>query len=509
MFLKTLLSSKEVIEQADISRATLNNYIALGILPKPEVRLPDQAIVRAPRIGYFPSSVLDTLKEVSQLKASGYTMARIADRLKAFHASGNETNGDGIHHIAKSSVSPPSSHALGLTIDHINDPAYLLNYRFQLEWCNEMAEKEIFGYPLILSKHIKERNIFQILFDNKGIRTNSGFEDILRFHLSLAKGKLSKSSLLIRDLKIEPEYMAQLTQLDHGVEASDMKHLICMEVNLSAPGDSVAQPTRIFASFFREGMFIVFLPLDDGKDPLLRVLARRDLVIRDLLCKRQPYLTHMSVLVADLQSSYKICAELPPEEYFELINTIWNMMTPLLRKYYATGGKHAGDGVVYYFFPQPEKNHILNAIRCAREMKELMLKINRAWRNRKSWSNELLLNIGIDQGEEWFGTYQTATQHEFYVLGETVNRAGRLSDFARHGSIWTTKDSLSKLTVEEKGSIHFGIKRNGKNGPVFSPSSYARVSDLISIESPRYEKMLDIEGLPVTEIFDVAVSNSE
>jgi len=507
--LETLLSSKEVIEKTNISRATLNNYIALGILPKPEVRLPDQGVVRAPRIGYFPSSVLDTLKEVKRLKASGYTMVRIAARLKASHSSRDEINEGGIHHIVRPPVSLPSPPALELTIDHINYPAYLLNHRFQLEWCNELAEKEIFGYPLILSKHIEERNIFQMLFDSKSIRTNNGFEDILRFHLGLAKGELSKSFLLIRDLKIEPEYMAQLTHLDQEVEASDTKPLVCVEVNLAASGEPVAQPTQIFASFFREGVFIVFLPFNDEKDPLLRVLARRDLVIRDLLRKRQPYLTHMSVLVADLQSSYKICAELPPEEYFELINTVWNIMTPLLRKYYATGGKHAGDGMVYYFFPRPDKNHILNAIRCAQEMKESMLKINREWRNRKSWSNDLLLNIGIDQGEEWFGTYQTATQHEFYVLGETVNRAGRLSDFARCGSIWTTKDALSKLTVEEKRNIHFGIRRNGENGPVFSSSSYARISDLISMKSPSYEKMGDIKGLPVTEIFDVAVSDAE
>jgi len=401
---------------------------------------------------------------------------------------------------------PP--HTLELTIDHLDDPAYFLNHKFQLEWCNTLAEEKIFGQTLTLSKYIKERNIFQILFDNQKVNNAGWFEDILRFHISLAKGKLSNPDVLMSDLNVEPESMTRLIRLRDEVEPAEIKPLICMEVNL-CQRDETVHPTQVFAFFFREGIFIIYLPAGDKKDSLLTVLARRDLVIRDLLRKRRPYLTHMSVLVADLQSSYKICAELPPEEYFELINSIWNAMGSLLRKYYATGGKHVGDGVVYYFFPQPEENHVLNTLRCAQEMKDTMLKINREWRNRKNWSNELLLNIGIDQGEEWFGTYQTATQLEFTVLGETVNRAGRLSDFAKFGSIWATKNALATLTENERESIHFGIKRNSTRGSVFTPSSYSQISNLIDMESSKHDKIMDISELPVAEIFDVALPDAK
>ncbi len=400
-----------------------------------------------------------------------------------------------------------SLHTLELTIDHMDDPAYFLNHKFQLEWRNDLAEKKIFGQALTLSNHIKERNIFQLLFDSQKVTNTDGFEDILRFHLGLAKRKLSNPDVLMSDLNIAPESMARLTRLRDEVEPAEIKPLACMEVNLSPRSENV-HPAQVFAFLFREGIFVIYLPAGNKKDSLLTVLARRDLVIRDLLRKRRPYLTHMSVLVADLQSSYKICAELPPEEYFELINSIWNTMESLLRKYYATGGKHVGDGVVYYFFPQPEENHVLNTLRCAQEMKDAMLKINREWRNRKSWSNELLLNIGIDQGEEWFGTYQTATQLEFTVLGETVNRAGRLSDFAKYGSIWTTKNALSTLTEKERADIHFGIKRDSAHGSVLTPSSYSQISNLIDMESSGHEKIMDISGLPVAEIFDVTLPDS-
>jgi len=419
----------------------------------------------------------------------------------------NQHTGRAHKAIKKPKAVSASAHTLELSIENMDYPAYLLNHHFQLEWCNDLAGNILFGGTGHLSNHIEDRNIFQLLFESATVRNTDGFPDILSLHLALAKNKLSNSVSLINRIKIKPEYMTTLLHLHDQVEPAD-KPIVCMDIEMAQAGDK-PKPTQVFASFFREGILIVFMPETDEQDPLLRVLARRDLVLRHLLCKRRPYLTHMAVLVADLQSSFKICAELPPEEYFELINEIWKTMEPLLRKYFAASGKHAGDGVVYYFLPHPEKNYILNALRCAYEMKEAMRGIDRAWRIRKNWSNKLLLNIGIDQGEEWFGCYQTATQLELTALGETVNRTGRLSEFSRDGRIWTTKNVLFILTQEEKESIHFGIRRSSEHESVISPASYAQISSLVDIDNPRYEKMLDIRGLPVTEIFDVAIPDSQ
>ena len=57
-----MISSKELIETAEISRATLNNYVGLDLLPKPVVTK-SQSISdgKAPRLGYFPDSALSTV----------------------------------------------------------------------------------------------------------------------------------------------------------------------------------------------------------------------------------------------------------------------------------------------------------------------------------------------------------------------------------------------------------------------------------------------------------------
>ena len=126
--------------------------------------------------------------------------------------------------------------------------------------------------------------------------------------------------------------------------------LVQLPLTLRLKNDELAHYS-VYASYYREGILFIHLPSHAESESLLGLLERRDEVIRNLLKKHLPVLTDVAVLVADLQSSVRICTELPPEEYFELINQIWAAMEPIFRKYYGTHGKHVGDGMVYYFFP--------------------------------------------------------------------------------------------------------------------------------------------------------------
>jgi class 3 adenylate cyclase len=278
-----------------------------------------------------------------------------------------------------------------------------------------------------------------------------------------------------------------------------------VELPLQVRGaDGENESWRAFATFFREGILFVYVPGEATHSSLLDFLSRRDVVIRNLLRKRLPVLTQLSVLVADLQNSVKICSELPPEEYFELINEIWTAMGPIFRKYYGTYGKHVGDGMVYYFFPQPDSSYIFNAVACAHELKMAMKKLSMDWQLRKNWFNELYLNIGLQEGQEWLGTFQSTTNVEFAVLGDTINHAARLSDFARFGSVWATKNFVSKLAPEERARVEFGISRRDEGDREhFVASSYSQLGSLVDLESGRYEKLRVIATLPVTEIRSV------
>jgi len=67
-----MLTSVALFEGAGISRATLNNYMAIGLLPKPEVRW--QAVLpgEAPStLGYFLDWVLERFQQIQELKRPG------------------------------------------------------------------------------------------------------------------------------------------------------------------------------------------------------------------------------------------------------------------------------------------------------------------------------------------------------------------------------------------------------------------------------------------------------
>jgi len=76
-----MISSKEIIEKTGISRATLNNYIKLGILPRPLVKKPEDARTRAKKIGYFPETVIERILIVKKMKKNGSFMEDIVNRL--------------------------------------------------------------------------------------------------------------------------------------------------------------------------------------------------------------------------------------------------------------------------------------------------------------------------------------------------------------------------------------------------------------------------------------------
>ena len=115
-----------------------------------------------------------------------------------------------------------------------------------------------------------------------------------------------------------------------------------------------------------------------------------------------------------------------------------------------------------------------------------------------------MLNIGLVEGREWFGSYATPTHIEFTVLGDTINVAGRLSDFAREGSVWVTKAMLGQLTSKERETLTFGIRRQDQDGQeILIPNTYSRVYNMVDLDNSKYEKFRVIAVLAVAEVLDV------
>jgi len=152
------VTSKEILFKTSISRATLNNYIQAGIIPKPVVKKPDGTQKKIKRIGYFPKTVFERIRIIKSLKREGNSMNEIAKTLKDMpltdesvesicrrHTDQNSIKKDKISELERpNEFNRISDEVLKVTLKDINFPAYLINRNFEVEWVNSEAEDRIF-----------------------------------------------------------------------------------------------------------------------------------------------------------------------------------------------------------------------------------------------------------------------------------------------------------------------------------------------------------------------------
>ncbi len=504
---KKLITSKEILVKASISRATLNNYIKMGILPKPIIGRSEAIQKGSKQIGYFPEDVIERIQEVRRMKQKGESMEEIAREFRETKPVA-EVYPNSPGEDRRSSKTPSDAHALPqkttdngltLTIDDIHYPAYLVNYNFEIEWINPEAEDQVFNKKVRSIADLESRNIFKLFFSWEFHANVYNWEEIITFHMPFLKAGFPKSRIahLYQGISetetkfLERTYDTQAAISKGSIEKSPIKFI---------SKDGASKSFKVLSMFFREGIFFVYVPSDTIVNEIMQILSQRGRIINELLKHRMPSLLSMCVLVADLQDSVKISAELLPEEYFELINQIWQQLDSTFNKYNAIYGKHAGDGMLYYFIQKPGSNYILDCIFCALELKNIMRTISSEWKIQKGWLNDLYLNIGINEGQEFFGTIRSASNIEFTALGDSINYAGRLSDFARHGTIWTTKNVINKLDQDDIRKIRFGIQRKQHGRQVFVENSFSRIIDLLERDHRDKNKFLDIITITVTEI---------
>lgn len=501
-----MLTSRTLLEATGISRATLNNYIAMGLLPKAEVRRQSPGPGEPPTtLGYFPDWTQARIEHIQRLKKSGLSLDEIRQQLSGqLHETASPDAAEAapinapLQERRVDAVPAQSlrSESVQVSIDHLPYAAYMVNYEFQLVWINQQAQQEFFGREPI-PERAEDRSMLSTLVGWSAELPRDAQATLMNAHLGLIKHRLPRASFVRHLANLDEQARPWL--LDCYDQSTEVQSRWTQTTRIQHPAPEQGAYQLVTLSF-REGVLVVYVPEQANVDELVGWLAQRDSVIRTLLGQRLPVLTPLAVLVGDLQNSVRICSELPPEEYFELINQIWSTLDPIFREYYGAYGKHTGDGMLYYFFPQPDRNYLLSAMQCALKIRETMRRISQEWQLRKGWTNQLYMNIGLNEGEEWLGTFKTNTSYELVVLGETINTCARLSDFARFGKVWATKSLISKLTVTDREHIRYGVERASAEGQVFVPNTYAQLASLMNPAEPRHAKLADIASLAVAEV---------
>ncbi len=519
-----MLNSKQLIEITGISRATLNNYVAMGILPSPEVRTPEGGSSRATRLGYFAEETVEVIQQVQQLKRDGLTMAQIAEQL------GQRRAGDAPLSSANSGTSqkanPPAlrrdnetqrvgdlqdrkstSLTLKSDLNELPGPAYLVNHDFELRQWNRQAESGLLGAAGNAAGQ-KSINLLAALLDSPLIDSAQQLTTLLKPHVAAARQCMSQQALLKLYSSLDSEKHALLKQCFDAVSAAPHTPTLHYPALLpaSADGSTRAQACDLYIGFYEEGVLFTYLPLHSERSHPLDLFSSRNPAAQELLSAGKPRLTRVATLVASLHNAAAIKAELPAEDYFRLMNTLRQRCEPVFRSYYSLDGKHGGPGFARFFFPHPNSDYRINAIECALKLRSIAHNLTLEWQAEKGWFTPLQLNVGLHEGEEWLGSIHAGSQVECSLLGDTADLAEAISQFADGGSVWISKSMLEQIPAPLRKHISFGITRKTLNQePVFASETFTSLNALkdgIAIDAARINKksLKQIGSLPLTQI---------
>lgn len=492
-----MLTSKEIIERTGISRATLNNYIASGLVPRPQVLPPGPEHGAAPRIGYFPDDTVARIHAIQQLKREGWSITRIAEHLAA-HPPVAAPVSVGVVPVpsAPAPAAPlsvpapvqppapaaPSSH---LWLRELRHPAYIVDEAFRIVWANDEARTSALS-PL--AGGAAHGGVFQRLL---GLDAARGREAILRFHIDVARQRSTGA----------PEFFAGVPQGEAASLEALLRDARVQEPRLVShvlvPASGGAPARLAYAVHLRDGVLFAFAPPPEGEEAAVAARTAAE-------APAAPRLTPVAVLVASLQDAHGLWVRLTAQEYFELLNEVWTELDRVFRRHHGVRGLQGGEVLVSYFLPGAGQGYLFNALAAAQQTRDAMRQVSRRWHKRKSWDIELTMNVGIDEGQEWMGGVGSAALGAVRVLGDAPDRAEQLSRSSRLGTILLTRSLIGKLPAEDLQRVTYGVPApDGSEARVLF--TFARLEEIAS-PSTVPARFAD---LAVAELLDLKTTNPE
>ena len=474
-----------------ISRATLNNYIGLNLIPPPTVRKPEE--VGGPtKIGYFPEWVVDRIDRIRQLKSEGMRMAQIVMQFM-----------DEERKVLPAAPEPQPD----LTyqwLEQIPFPAVLVNRSWEIIRSNHAAE-DLLPTGRVRGATSAVKNNFFAPFCIRGLMSGfTNWEDMLTPHIRLAKRDLSEDSLaqIYRGSEYHTEEEVML--LWRGAEPLDDRPFHHQTMVLKHI-DGKTRHCTLFSSALREGTLLLYVPIHMQLDRILDQLMGTVELFRSVLSREGPSHIPLCILAARLESDLHLRTALPPAEYFDLINQIFLTSHQCFKKHGATPARSFQEGVVGFFLAADDspQDYLFRALACGHSLQRMIGDLDRKWKYKQAWSNTLRLNIGVHCGHEWAGTVPSALAFEFTVVGDTLMETIKLSEFSKKGAIWASKKVIENLSPSERERVEFGIRLGVYQERFVSPNIYSPVKELLSRDELEGGGLLPISNLAVTEVVNV------
>jgi len=135
----------------------------------------------------------------------------------------------------------------------------------------------------------------------------------------------------------------------------------------------------------------------------------------------------VTVLFADIKGFTAMSENLKPEEVVEVLNIYFTEMVDLVFRHQGTLDKYVGDALMAVFgVPVPLTHAATRAVECAVAMQRRLAEMQAQGRTPIRG-----VRIGINTGEAIVGNIGSDKRMDFTVIGDAVNVAARLQEWAK------------------------------------------------------------------------------
>jgi class 3 adenylate cyclase/tetratricopeptide (TPR) repeat protein len=165
----------------------------------------------------------------------------------------------------------------------------------------------------------------------------------------------------------------------------------------------------------------------------------------------------VTVLFADVKGSMDLAEQLDPEEWSEIMQRFFRILSDGVERFEGFVGKFTGDGIMALFgAPIAHEDHARRACYAALHLRDEVRRF--AQELRREHGLDVAVRIGINSGEVVVGKIGDDLRMDYTAHGHMVGLAQRMEVLAEAGRIYLTAATAQRIegffTLEDLGEFH-------------------------------------------------------
>ncbi len=447
--------------------------------------------------------------------ASGNIIPAAKEQLSRPDATGSDTNNQSENtskeppSMGNRSVRSTTSVPHVLKLSGLNSPAIILDKSLRVIWQNRLAIDHIWCRSRTANNGNPTPDIFDLLFDQHFRQEVDNWRQWVSFFTWHMTGFIPSETLKQRLDQMSGRQKDMVSAIATRQKSESAKGYAIGTNLRQIRSDGDIQRFEAATIDFNEGRLFVFVAQDNQKgSPALahsQNIQRRYDFFRS---RANPVKVEFSVLAARLNHAGVLKTQLLADEYCRLVNDICRISIDIAETHGGCIAKHSDSALSAYFLRLDEEDDetAVDTIRCALAIKNRMIDLSREWKLRKSWTQDIALNIGIHHDIGYMGIIRSSVGDSLSSFGDALNIASELAALSQNGEIWATKPLIAGMMESARTKLRFGIQHpDSYRHYVLIQNSFAKVRDLQGADQSPANLYAELQDVAVAQIFDLEV----